>query len=72
MIVRVLKQPDHCKFYVSIEQPECGEVATKSVKVNTPSVVATVPLCEKHVGVANQRGARSRVKNTVRKPGVVT
>jgi hypothetical protein len=49
-----------CKWYVSIEQPECGKSAPHRVKVKTAATQATVDLCDEHYAVHNDNFARIR------------
>jgi hypothetical protein len=50
-----------CKFYVSIEQPECGEEAVQAITTNlTRRDKAKVWLCGRHVHQYNDQMARLR------------
>ncbi|HEY6021852.1 MAG TPA: hypothetical protein VIY48_18905 [Candidatus Paceibacterota bacterium] len=52
-----------CKFYVSPERPECGEVATATVRTRiTGNDSATVELCAVHKAVYDQQWAQRRVE----------
>jgi len=53
--------PETCKFYVSIEQPECGQEAVAVVTTNlTRKDKAKVPLCDRHNRQYNDQMARLR------------
>jgi hypothetical protein len=49
-----------CRWYVSIQQPECGEVASHTVKVKTKVTQATVDLCDSHYAIHNENFAKIR------------
>jgi hypothetical protein len=49
-----------CKWWVSMEQPECGNVATDKIKVKTRIVEATVDVCHEHKVEHNRRGRMVR------------
>lgn len=50
-----------CKFYVSIEETECGEAAVTLITTNlTRKDKAKVPLCDRHVRQYNDQMARLR------------
>lgn len=42
------KQGVECKFYVSIDKPECGTQATAYIRVKTRTGETLVPLCSMH------------------------
>jgi hypothetical protein len=57
------KKKETCKWYVSIEEPECGKVATSSVKTKiTRRDSAKVPLCTEHKHKYDEQYARMRVE----------
>jgi len=49
-----------CQFYVSIEQPECGDPGVAKVTVQGRAAKARVVLCEKHKAVHDETFARIR------------
>lgn len=49
-----------CKWYVSIEQPECGDPAPYKVTVKGRVTQATVDLCDKHKALHDEKFARLR------------
>lgn len=49
-----------CKWYVSIEQVECGDPAPHSVRVRTKATDVTVDLCDRHKSVNDERFAAIR------------
>lgn len=49
-----------CKWYVSIDQPECGLESVAEVRVRTSVADATVPLCRKHKAIHDERAASIR------------
>jgi hypothetical protein len=51
-----------CKWYVSVETPECGKEAPYRVKVKTKVTTATVDLCEEHKAVHDRAFAQIRAE----------
>jgi hypothetical protein len=49
-----------CRWYVSIEVPECGKEAPHRVKVKTKVTTATVDLCNEHKALHDENFARIR------------
>lgn len=49
-----------CKFYISPEEPECGEPAVAQVRVRNRAITATVELCSHHKAVHDEIFMRSR------------
>lgn len=49
-----------CKWYVSIEEEECGKRAVTDILVRTPTGEMLVPLCTEHKSVHNSRAAEIR------------
>lgn len=53
-----------CKWYVSIEQPECGEPAVAKVRVKGKVTQAVVDLCIKHKSMHDENYARLRTERS--------
>ena len=51
-----------CKWYVSIDRPECGLVAVTTVTVKTRTTQARVDLCPEHKAVRDDIFARIRAE----------
>lgn len=68
MATSVDNPPVPCKWYVSIDQPECGKKSTEMVRVKTRLVDVTVPLCPQHLARHrdNQMQARHARKEASR------
>ena len=49
-----------CKFYVSIDQPECGKKPVTVVKVRYKAGMVNVELCDEHLAKHNETFARAR------------
>lgn len=49
-----------CKYYVSVQQPECGKPATHKVKVRNRAGQMIVPLCDEHKAKHDETFARAR------------
>lgn len=47
-ISRKIEPVETCKWYVSIDEPECGKPAPYAVLVRGKVTKATVPLCNEH------------------------
>lgn len=59
---RKLEPVETCKWYVSFEQPECGDPAPYRVLVRGKVTKATVPLCNKHKGEHDRNFAAIRAQ----------
>lgn len=53
-----------CKWYISIEQPECGKPAPFKVHVRGKVTNATVDVCQEHKAEHDRQFARLRVGRT--------
>lgn len=53
-----------CQWYVSIEQPECGEPAVAKVRVKGKVTRATVYLCSRHKAEHDENFAKLRTERT--------
>lgn len=49
-----------CLWFVSMEQPECGEPAVAIVRVKDVATSASVPLCRVHKAKHDDTAARIR------------
>lgn len=50
----------HCKYFVSIEQPECGKPAPHRVRVPLGKAYASIDLCDEHKAVHDANNAARR------------
>jgi hypothetical protein len=69
MAVVVKNDPVPCKWYVSIDNPECGAKSVEEVHVKTRLVDVMVPLCTHHLARFrdSMMKARHQAKSTVRR-----
>lgn len=58
-ILPVEEQPP-CQWYISPEQPECGDPSPTTVHVKTTLIEANIDVCVKHKGVYNSLSAARR------------
>lgn len=60
------KPPRTCSWFVSEDQPECGEPATSKVKVRGKITQATIDVCPKHKAEHDENFAKLRTSGTKR------
>lgn len=59
------QEGETCKWYVSIEEPECGEDALTQVKITNKAGTMVVPLCARHKAVHDEAYARARTARSM-------
>ena len=54
------KKYETCKWYISLDEPECGEVAVAKITIRSKIGQATVPVCTEHKAYHDRSFAKIR------------